>query len=374
MSEGAMLVVTPALVPAVVFGPGGIDAILEKVKTEARAEEVDISTKGGRAACASLAYKIARSKTALDDMGKSLGEEMRRQVDAINLDRRRVRDELDALRDEIRSPLDLWEAREDSRIEGHRNEVARITALAHFDVAEPSLADIDARIGELVAHERDWQEFEPKGLRTVEAALSTLRADRGRLDAIYAGREAERKRRIEEEERQRREHEEQIARAAAERATREAEEKARIAAAAVAAEAARREAELRAAAEREEHARQEAEKRIADEASRAAQAEAARQEAERRAAEEAVAAEQRHQAALQREREAAAEDERRRQAEEAEREAAAAAKREANLRHRAKINNEAKAALIAAGLSAGAAMAAIIAIAKGEIPHLTIAY
>jgi hypothetical protein len=419
--EGGMLVVSSALVPAVVFGPGGVDAILDKVKAEAKAVDIDISTKAGRTACASLAYKIARSKTALDDMGKSLGDEMRKQVDAINADRRRIREDLDALRDEVRGPLDRWEAREAARIEGHEAEVTRIASMVRFDVDEPPLHEIDARIASLTGYERDWQEFEIKGVRAVDAALTMLKDMRESFAALYAEREAEVLRRVEAEAQQRREREEQIAREAAERARIEAEEKAAGEAEAAAAEARRREEEataeakrredelraaaalveqervaaeerfrqeaeaaaegarkreaaLQAEAARQEQAKREAEERAAAEARRAQEAEAARREGERRAGEEAAAAERRHAEALTQARDEAVEAERQAKVAAAAQEREETRKREENRQHRAKFNGEAKAALMAAGLSAQAAEAAIVAIAKGHVPHVSIAY
>ena len=55
-----------------------------------RRDEADVSTPGGRQVIRSTAYKIARSKTALDEMGKGLGEDMRAKVNAINADRKRI--------------------------------------------------------------------------------------------------------------------------------------------------------------------------------------------------------------------------------------------------------------------------------------------
>ena len=411
MAEENALVVMRALVPAVVFGPGGVDAVLEQVKAEARKEEIDISTEKGRKACASLAYKIARSKTALDDMGKSLGDEMRRQVDAINTDRRRIREELDALKDEIRGPLDRWEQREADRIKGHEDEIARIEWLAQFDTDEPPLIEVEARIAALKEHQRDWQEFEVKGLRAIQGVLASLEIDHDRLTALYAAREKEAHRQAEEAARLKAEHEAKIAALAAEQARKEAEEKARREAEAAAAEAKRREDELRAKAEREaEEARKRQEaieaetRRQAEEAEaraaalkaqaereeqerqaaerRAAEAEEARKIAERRAEEdariakvEAALREREHQEALRRAEAEAQAAERRRQNEEAERQRAETRAREADQRHRAKINGEARDALMkATGLSQDEARDVIVAIAKGQVSHIAIGY
>ena len=72
IAPSSALTVTGALVPAVVFAPGGVDDILARVKAEAQAEarDLDVSTQAGRAAIKSLAYKVSRSKSLLDKMGK----------------------------------------------------------------------------------------------------------------------------------------------------------------------------------------------------------------------------------------------------------------------------------------------------------------
>ena len=51
-----------------------------------------------------------------------------------------------------------------------------------------------------------------------------------------------------------------------------------------------------------------------------------------------------------------------------------ASRRTADKAHRAKVNNEAMAGLVAAGLDDKAARAAVIAIARGAVPHVTISY
>lgn len=107
MSEqGGALVVLGTLTPQIVFGdPGSVDAILEKIRAEVRGTKRDISTKTGRDQVRSTAYKIARSKTLLDNMGKDLVADLKAKTGAIDAERRRIRDELDALQEEFRKPL-----------------------------------------------------------------------------------------------------------------------------------------------------------------------------------------------------------------------------------------------------------------------------
>ncbi len=83
-------VVLETLVPAQVFTPGGVDPIIARIRAEVTAEDIDISTPTGRKRCASLAYKVARSKTFLDDMGKKLVEGWKTSAKLVDAERDRV--------------------------------------------------------------------------------------------------------------------------------------------------------------------------------------------------------------------------------------------------------------------------------------------
>lgn len=408
-----LAVLPPALVPATVFAPGGVETILTKLEADVRiaAKDLDISTDKGRKAIASLAYKVARSKTALDDMGKGLVEETKKQVALIDADRRVIRDRLDALKDEVRKPLDDFEAAEKARTKAHEDAIQVMERTASFLVAELSVGEIEGRIAYLAeVFARDWQEFGKRASEVRDrshAALTDLLdrthkaiAERAELERLRQ--EAAERAAREEAERIEREKQEAADRAA-EQARREAEEKARRereeAERAAAAERERIEREAQAERERAaaEQARVEREKREAEE--RAAQAERDRLEAERRAkeaeeraeAERKAAAEQAErdrieaarraeedrkaaeERAQQREEEAARQ-ERQRIEDERRAEEEAQRRREADRTHRATVNKAAVAALVTAGLSDAAAKAAITAIAKGEVPRVAIAY
>lgn len=60
----------------------------EKLRQIADEFEADVSTDKGRKEIASLAYKVARTKTAIDDAGKKLNEEARAKINAVDEDRR----------------------------------------------------------------------------------------------------------------------------------------------------------------------------------------------------------------------------------------------------------------------------------------------
>ncbi|EMH2077450.1 hypothetical protein N0P37_004840, partial [Citrobacter freundii] len=102
-----------------------LDPIIEAIEKEARSLVPDVSTKKGRDAIASMAHKVARSKTYIDNAGKDLVAELKALPKQIDESRRIVRERLDALKDEVRRPLTEWEA-EQERIKAE--EAARIKA------------------------------------------------------------------------------------------------------------------------------------------------------------------------------------------------------------------------------------------------------
>lgn len=393
--NGPLAVLSAPLVPAVVFAPGGSRSILDTIIAGVRAEPVDISTEKGRKALKSLVAKVRSTKARLDDMGaeaKADALEISRRIDA---ERRVIRDELDALVIEKRAPLTKWENDEAERLAGHEAAIAAIVAEAQFATDEPSLGDIGAREAEISdLMQRDWREFGERACQAAEASRAHLNATRAAMVKLAADRAEAARIAAEEAEAARldaiRVQAEREARIAA-----EAAERARIAAEEKAAEEARAEAErvenarLAAAAAAAEKARL-AQKAL-DDAERlrqqqAIEAEAAAQRAARQAevaAENArIAAEQaeaRRLADIAAAEQCVRDEAARREAaerEEAERTRREEEKRAANKEHRRLVNVAAVAALTerVAGLDTSLAQSVVAAIARGEIPRVSVGY
>lgn len=119
--------------PSALFAPGGLDNLLAKIAEEARALVPDTSTKKGRDAIASNAHKVARSKTYLEEIGKGYAAEIKELPKRVDAERKRVRDILQALQDEVRAPLTEWE-RAEAALQ------AEADALVHIILAK----DLDA--------------------------------------------------------------------------------------------------------------------------------------------------------------------------------------------------------------------------------------
>ncbi|PJD28433.1 hypothetical protein B9Q26_07155 [Enterobacter hormaechei] len=172
-----------------------LDPIIEAIEKEARSLVPDVSTRKGRDAIASMAHKVARSKTYIDNAGKDLVAELKALPKQIDESRRIVRERLDALKDEVRRPLTEWEAGQE-RIK-----------------AEEAMNALHAEA--LVMNE----EFDRQLAAQIEADHEMALLMNDKFD-----RDREEQRRLAEQ--AQRERDEKIQREAAEKATRDAEEKA----------------------------------------------------------------------------------------------------------------------------------------------------
>ncbi|MBX8654031.1 hypothetical protein FP365_12335 [Klebsiella michiganensis] len=310
-----------------------LDPLIEAIEKEARSLVPDVTTKKGRDAIASMAHKVARSKTYIDNAGKDLVAELKALPKQIDESRRVVRERLDALKDEVRRPLTEWEA-----------EQVRIKAEEAMNALHAEALEMNIKFDQELAakFEADHE----------MALLMDKDIDRERADKAA------------EAERQRIAREEEIARQAEEKAKREAAEKAQREIDAAAA----REREAILAKERAERERIEAQQRAEREqreaAERAEREKQAAVEAERRKAQEEAdrirrEAEQCEQARL---------DEEKRKADEQ-------ARREADVKHRKAVGTEIVKALLAnTSLTREQAIEVLTAVKDGRIPHTGISY
>lgn len=361
-----------ALVAQVSANPGLVlldqerfNQFYEAIKQETDKLVPDLTTEKGRKEIASMAFKVAKTKTAIDAAGKLLNEEARAQINKVDAARRDIREKLDALKDEVRKPLTDWEAREEERVAACDALIALMKRDAVVTLEDTS-ASVAARLAEIKSFALDEGQFQSllataqqqqadaiENLSAAHARLLKEEADRAELDRLRADA-------AERAERERAEAEAKAAAEAAERAKREAEEsaaraakeeKARIQAAAKAAEEeARANAEAAARAEREAAERAHAEA-LAAEKRRADEAEAARQAEADRIARETAAREAEEKAAAE-----------------------AAAARAADIEHRSKIMGAAKQAIMGHGVGEQTARAIVLAIAAGDVPNVSMKF
>ena len=299
-----------------------LDPLIEAIEREARSLVPDVTTKKGRDAIASMAHKVARSKTYIDNAGKDLVAELKALPKQIDESRRVVRERLDALKDEVRRPLTEWEA-EQERIK-----------------AEEAMNALHAEA--LVMNE----EFDRQLAARIESDHEMALLMNDAFDREQADKAAE-------AERQRIAHEEEIKRLAAAAAAREVEQRAQR----EREEAAHREAVLKAQAEQAERDRIAAEQKA--EADKQAAVEAERRKAQEEADRIRREAEQREQARLAEEKRKADEQ----------------ARREADVKHRKAVGTEIVKALLAnTSLTRDQAIEVLTAVKDDRIPHTGISY
>lgn len=119
------------MMPAKLFKPKFMPTLLKAIEIEATAEVPDAETITGRKHITSLAYKVARSKTTIDDLGKNFVAEQKSAIAAVDSVRKMARDFLDQLKVKVRAPLTAWEDAEESRIEKITDKINLIRELGN---------------------------------------------------------------------------------------------------------------------------------------------------------------------------------------------------------------------------------------------------
>lgn len=340
-----------------VFSEKGLDPILDKITKGAKSIVADVSTVKGRKEIASIAYKVAQSKTVLDNAGKDLVSGWKEKAKVVDAERKRMRDYLDALKDEVREPLTKWEEEEKERerkIQARIDEIQLAGAERDDDGNYFDSTTLKDKLAWLkgVAVDESFGDKAPFAAQVKDRTVTLL-------ENIIAKREQEEEQareiarlKAEQQERERLDREERLRKEGEERARREAEEKAR-------------QERERVEQERiDEEKRQQAERQRIEEEKIAAIR--AKEEAERRAKE----AEER----AKREAEEAVEAERARAERQRLAEIEAEKKREQDKKHRAAINNAAASVISSIGVDVEVAKAIVVSIAKGQVPHVSIKY
>jgi hypothetical protein len=341
-----------------IFEPGFIDPVIEQIEAEARAAaaRLDISTEANRQALKSLAWKVARSKTFIDNQRKALVTDEKRRLKRIDEEGSRIWDRLENLQTEVRRPLTEWEEADRARIASHERELGEIENAGPQSLQNWQMLSAEAmrdRLREIETDPHNWEEFGVRAAGVKAVAKTQILEAIGKREK-YDAEQAELVRlRAEAADRERKEREERIAREATEKAEREA--KARE-------EKAARDAEF-------QRLKIEDDRRAAEQ--RAKDAETRRILAEEKAQHDAKAAAER----AERDKQAAVKAERERAAAKAQREKEEQERRESSARIRAKVLKEARLALQNhCQIEPEQSDVILDAIIKGLIPHVMVVF
>ncbi|WP_270374942.1 hypothetical protein [Marinicauda sp. Alg238-R41] len=361
--------------------------LLVEIKTEAESLPKTLETTKDRETIKAAAYKVRRTKTAIDDAGKEMNRELREKINAVDADRRVIRDTLEGLAADIREPLTAWEEAEKAR-EAKADQIEADLKSASVITADLTAADLETRletvraleIEETIFGKRKPQadDLRDRTLQVLESALQ--RAKTAEAEALEL---AELRRKEEERQRQ-----EEAARAEQERKAREEAEASRRVDTVIAHMREIGEGRIDGQTQPIGLLEYELESKVViDETfgSRRAEAEAVRAETRAKLKVLAADAEAKRKAQEEADREAAAEkaraDERaridaeRRRKEEDDAKAKADEERRAqDQKHRDSVMGRAVAALVERGLEPSDASTAVAAIADGAIPAVKIEF
>lgn len=319
---------------------------LAKLKDDNSKAVFDYESPRGNKEARSHIYTLRQTKGALEKARKEAKDAALKYGRLVDSSAKEIKEELDAMIEVHEAPLREIEEREAARVKAINDRIESMNRHREFDpeTTAAELAEVLALV-ESFALDESLEEFKESAAVAKDSAITEIKAKLAARQK-YEDEQAELARlRKEQEERAQKEKEDAIAREAVEKAKQEAaeaEEKKRIVA--------------ECAEQEKEHQRQE---------------EAREQELQmERIRREKVEAEKR---AIEAER-IAKEKAEREQAEKLEAERKESERREANKRHHAKINNQAVSGLVKAGLSEQDAKTAVEAIARKQVPNVSISY
>jgi len=209
-----------------VFKPSMIEEIIASVREQATSFALTAETPADRKEIASLAHKVARSKTFIDGLGKDLVSDWKSQAKEVDGLRKRFRDELDAIKAEVRRPLTAWEQTEEERVSALKTRKQHLVDLGK-GLSDLTIEQLRERLAILKGIDIDasFQEFRAGADEAKAASLEAL-SSRIELVELRAREQAEEARKAAEEaKRQQAERDEQIRAEAAAKAEREAARK-----------------------------------------------------------------------------------------------------------------------------------------------------
>jgi len=167
------------------FKEDGTKDLLDKIEKVIKDFEPDFSTVASRAKIKSLSAKVSKTKTFLEKEGKKLKQSLEEEIaptlekiSAIDKERSAMKKRCDSLRDLARKPLDDWEAKEQARKDKLDKRLFDLEQMDKFQGGAMLPSDeIQARIEEAENIELDgtWEEYAQPASQTKERVLKNLK-------------------------------------------------------------------------------------------------------------------------------------------------------------------------------------------------------
>ena len=206
-----------------IFVENGLEKLISAIELEVAKFVPDMTSEEGRKEIASMAYKVAKSKTALDNLGKDLVSEWKTKSKAVDSVRKIAWDKLEAMQHKVRKPLTDWENAEKLRVEERKARMQQMIDCANVPPEAPQhYVEEQIRFANSL-YQFDWQEFQDMAQSEYDRILAYLNANLERCKKADIERAELEKLRKEAAERAVKDREELIAKEAAERATLQAE-------------------------------------------------------------------------------------------------------------------------------------------------------
>jgi len=161
-----------------IFQPNGLDVIIDAIENIATNRVMDVTTTDGKAEIRSMAHNIARAKVKIDNAGKDMVADMTKKVKAINSERKRGRERLEALQEKTRRPLTEFENKEKERVAEYETALVEMAKCKYFENDHNIRPiDIELRIDFLRSiKDHDWEEFKSKADEVYHETLKYLSA------------------------------------------------------------------------------------------------------------------------------------------------------------------------------------------------------
>lgn len=148
-----------------VFSNGGLDPLIAQIRARVKSEHFDVTTQKGRDRIGSVARQIGSAKQELIRMAASLTEDAKKQIAAVNTEKKRMETEFDKLRDEVLAPREAYLKIDKDRQAEHEKNLTILEGMIEFAYPEQytveQIENALAKSSELYAG-RQWQEYADK--------------------------------------------------------------------------------------------------------------------------------------------------------------------------------------------------------------------
>lgn len=160
---------------------GGVDEVLSDLEKRVAEFKPDTTTAKGRGEIITFAANIARSKTGLKKLGNDFLADQKAKMKAVDKERTRLWDAIEAMQKEVRKPVTEWEEKDKERIAGHEDKIKKIVELGNqCAIGLESLEFMGAECHNMIEEASDsvlysWQEFEARAKKEYDTTIKKIK-------------------------------------------------------------------------------------------------------------------------------------------------------------------------------------------------------